>query len=169
MKRAIAILMALVCLLAGMVSAYAQVDLSSLSEAELKALQREIALKLCPAAESSTVIWDNEYVKVSFVSLQEPEWSEGVNVKLIVENKANKELGVTCDVASVNKWTVVPMGPGTVAANANLMGYVEIFDTLSEYGINSVDEINEITLVLYVFDGESYMTLATSDTITLTF
>lgn len=163
----------LVCLLLGLmlltVTAFAQVDLSGMSEDDLKALQREIALKLCPAAEDKTVVWDNEYVKVSFVSLKEPEWSEGVEIKLIVENKKNKELGVMCDVATVNKWTVVPMGPGTVAASANLMGTVEIFDALSEYGINGIEEINEVTMILYVYDGESYDTLATSETITLAF
>lgn len=167
-KIAKVICMAL-CMVMMTTCAFAQVDLSGMSESELKSLQREIAMKLCPEAQGTTVIWDNEYVKVSFVSLLEQEWGSGVNIKLIVENKTDKALGVMCDIATINKWTVGSMGPGVVAASANLMGMVEIYDSLVEYGINSIDEINEVTMVLYVYDGESYSTLETSDNIRLTF
>jgi len=169
MKKMIAILLLMAFSISFASGAFAQVDLSTLTNEELKALQREISLKLCPAAQKGMLIWENEFVRVSFSSVKDMEWGDGIEIKLIIENKTEKELGIMCDSLTVNKWTVSTLGPGTVAANSNLMGEMEVFAPLSEYGINGIADINEITLALYVFDGKSYSTLEKSGTITLTF
>lgn len=140
-------------------------DIEAMSPEELKQLQREIALQLCPEAEKGTVLFDNEYAKMSYLSIEDSGF--GTEIKVIVENKTDKSIAVSCNMMSINKWTVFAAGPGEVAPSSNLKGEISIYEDLTEYGINSVDDITTISFDFHVLDNSTYDRLWSSDMIDL--
>lgn len=164
MRKISSLILSVVLSLLFVLPAYA-VDLGSMSADELEQLQREIALQLYPEAEKGAVLIDNDYVKLTYMSIVDDDFGTEVNV--LVENKTDKSIAVSCDMMSVNKWTVFAAGPGDVAPNSNLKGRITIFDDLTEYGINGADEITTISLNFIIIDNDTFDTLWSGDMIDL--
>lgn len=165
MKKFLVVVMILCCLFS---CGHAEIDISGMSENELLSLQRQIAVELAPCAQGGTVVWENEYVRVTYMKAANNEWMDGFNAVFIVENLSDKAYSIYTENASANRWVIDTMGVGDVLPNTNLRGEVTTWDNLKDYLIEDITDINNFSFNFYLVD-EKFSRFATSDPITLNF
>lgn len=90
----------------------------------------------------------------------------GAGVVLYIENTSAENIIVQCDNLSVNGFMITPFFSCTV--NAGRMALSEITLMQSELEENDISNVEEIELVFNLVDAKSYMTLYTSDVISIT-
>lgn len=114
--------------------------------------------------EETKKIFEDNYVKVSFVELFDEKSVQGASyLKLLVENKADKNILVSLKNASVNDMTVntgsgVPM---TIPSGKSSQQPFILFTGAA--GINSSDEINKVSFKMLILDNDTTSTLEETD------
>ena len=88
--------------------AYAEIDLSEYSEAELRNLiqqARSELTKFNSPAEKGTVIYENEYVKITYSEMRIEK--ESLKIYCILENKSSHNIIVRMDRTTCNGWDIL--------------------------------------------------------------
>lgn len=164
MKKFLVVIMILCCLFS---CGHAEIDISGMSENELLSLQRQIAVELAPCAQGGTVVWENEYVRVTYMKAEKDDFGDYA-ITFIAENLSDKQYCIFTENGSVNRWVVDLDGLGEILPNTNLRGTVSTWQDMSEYLINEITDINSFSFNFYL-SGENFDRLATSDPITFNF
>ena len=102
------------------------------------------------------VITAKEYVTDSI-------WGDGI--KVLIENKSDKNVMVGCDALIVNNYMITDLFGSEVAAGMN--ANETIYLSSNELKAAGIDTVGKVELYLHVFDSDSYDRIATSDCITI--
>ena len=143
MKKFLVVIMILCCLFS---CGHAEIDISGMSENELLSLQRQIAVELAPCAQGGTVVWENEYVRVTYMKAEKDDFGDYA-ITFIAENLSDKQYCIFTENGSVNRWVVDLDGLGEILPNTNLRGTVSTWQDMSEYLINEIPYFIAVNLL----------------------
>ncbi len=105
-------------------------------------------------------VYEDDYIKVSFVELFEEKSVKGASyLKLLIENKSDKDIMISLKDISVNNM-MVNSGSGmpmVITPNSSSQQPFVLFTGAA--GINSSNEINEILFKVMVLDNNTTKTL----------
>lgn len=122
-----------------------------------------------PTALTEQVLLDSDTVKVTYREVFEIDSYTGAFfLRLLVENKTNKDILVLLDSASVNDemLTVLTSVPNTIAVGKKSNApYIFSYVNLS---ISDLSEVEDISFEVVVYDNDAYEKIETSDMITIT-
>ncbi len=110
------------------------------------------------------VLWDVDGVKITATGLDEDSiW--GTQVKVLVENNSDKDIGISTDAVIVNDFMISDLTSMTVTAGNKSNENITLFST----GLNAagIENIGKIEMYMHTFDPESYQTIDKSDCITI--
>ena len=173
MKRIIASIMIL-CLVFSV--AYAEQDLSAMSEKELydllNSVRNELATKTAHIEENQFII-DSDNIQIYCTGNAHMNYSNDFCIEVVFVNNTDKELGISIDHITINGWEVnsyvvfTPIKAGRKAKeeielkyqDANLSSYKQIEDialSISTYDANTYESLKEFDEVILHFDGNKW-------------
>lgn len=119
------------------------------------------------SAESlNQVLVDNEYITITLTNF-DFDGFYGPEMKVLVENKSDRDIMVSIDDVSVNGFMLDPFWATTISAGKSANESIEWFDSdVEENGITSFETV-ECTFTGY--DDDNYDDLFDTDTITINF
>jgi len=106
-----------------------------------------------PAFEE-IVLAENDDITVKITAItQDPIW--GYTLKVLLENKTDKELMFTVDDVSVNGFMCDPFWAISVAGGKKSNSSISWLE--SSFAENGIDQVEEITFTLRVYDSDDIM------------
>lgn len=90
----------------------------------------------------------------------------GAAVLLYIENKSNKNVGISVNDMSVNGFMTEPLFSTTVYSGKKAVDDITIFS--SDLEANGITSIDTVELKFHIYDEDSYETIADSDVISFT-
>lgn len=162
MKKFLAVVL-MVFLLVGCFPVYAEsIDLSTMTEAELKALIDDARLELAkyhPAALDGTVLYEDENVKITFTGNIEVEKDyDQLAISVIIENYTDKNLGVAIENVSCNGWAIWESSI-RVPANKKAKERFSFMNGVSDADLESVEDVQDIECDLRCYDTDTWDTV----------
>jgi len=144
-------------------------DIEEMSREELHTLidrARGQLIKYELFAETDTVLYDDNGIKITFKDFKYD--NDALVINTIVENNADLALNVSFEKTYINGWDKYvgffqSLEPGKKAKNDETVYRME------EVDVYSVDDLEMLEFKVHVVNGETYSTIADSDTITLIF
>lgn len=170
MKKLLSIVLALILLVAIPCEAFAENDLSALSDEELAALITDARMELAKRslkAVADTVLFEKDGVTVYTTgnnTFEDYGDSQYLNVEVVVINDSDKKIAIVDDGASVNGWEVQYYGIGDISAGKKKRGNIEF--VVSDAGISAMEEIDDIEVTFQILDEDSYEVICTLDPVT---
>lgn len=160
MKRILSALMVCVLLFCcGFASA--EVDLSKLSETELRALIDAAYLEMVkyhPAASDGSILDEDEYIRVIFTGKMELDMFDSLNISVIVENLTDKNIIIGFNDAACNGWAIWE-ATASVPANKKAKADLSFMNAVVDAELSDVSEVKEISCTLHCFDSDTIDTL----------
>ena len=167
MKRLAFTLFAIIILLTALLpsAAFADVpDLSGRTDSEvyeiLNSIRNEIVSRDLIRHEDIVLIDQNDVQVYLTGNYEIEEYYSGeiaIELEAVVINNSDKKIGVRPDAASINGWEVDYSGISDISAGKKKKDDIEL--RISDAGISSFEEIEDIELTMLVYDGDDYMTL----------
>lgn len=145
-------------------------DYSSMTDAQLHdivdAARNELAKRELTTA-GNTVLLDQDGVQVYLTGDYTITGSSKYLVlDVVVINDSDKNISVSIDSdCSINGWAVSTMGCGETPAGKKKRA--ELSFKLSDAGISTYEEIEDIEMTLYLYDMDKWETVSRTETITL--
>lgn len=172
MKKLFSVLMVLVLIFS--TAALAEgIDFASMNDAALHAMidgaRNELAKRELIATEN-TVLFEQDGVQVYLTGENEVWGSDGyyaLNLGVVLINESDSSVFVTANAAYVNGWEVYGGGITDTAAGKKQRAAIDF--TISEAGISTIEEIEELEIEFWVCDSESYMAIAELEPVTIHF
>lgn len=165
MKRFLAVVL-MVFLMVGCFPAYADnIDLSAMSEDELKALIDDARLELVkyhPAAVDGTVLYEDENVKITFTGNVELNEYDSLRIDVIVENYSDHNLSVILQNVSCNGWAIWD-GSVRVPANKKAKDTFDFMDAVTEAELGKAEDVQDIEADLSYIDTDTWDTVGDGD------
>ncbi len=158
MRRVIAMMMAAFMLLSGACAAAQGIDLSGMTEAELIALIDAARLELTkyiPDVAEGDVLYEDEYLRVTFTGEIEVDMYGSLLVHIVAENRTEMDLMLTTSSASVNGWAVMDAAAEVPAMKKARIGF-DFMDAVRAASIETPDEVKDITGELHYFDTDTW-------------
>ena len=171
MKRFLAVIL-MVFLMVGCFPVYAEsIDLSAMSEEELKALIDDARLELTkyhPAVVAGTVLYEDENIKITVNGEIVIDDYDNMSINVIIENYSNMNLIISTANTSCNGWDI---GDGTVSVSANKKAKdtFEFYDAAIDAELESAEDVEDITCSIHYFDEDTFEFSADSEVLTWTF
>lgn len=174
MKKIFALMLALLLLVAIPCEAFAEMpDFSAMSDEELHALidaaRNEMAARELKAGEN-VLLFEEDGVQVYMTGNNRAEdygESAYLYIEVVVINDSGRQIAIVDDGASVNGWNVTFFGFGGVSAGKKKKGDLEL--VISDASITTLDEVEDVEIVLQLLDEDSWNVLCTLDPITVLF
>jgi len=172
MKKILALVMVLVCIFCWGFASAEGLDFASMSDEQLQAIIDGAKAELSSrngGAVADGVLIDQDGVKV-YLTGEYEVWgydSFYLSLEAIIENNSDRGISVDFMSASINGWEVYGSGIYDTGSGKKQKGVFEF--NLSDAGISTYEEVEEIEMNFYFFDSESYDTIKEFDPITLTF
>lgn len=171
MKK-LALILAIVILVV-FASAFAEgMDFASMSDEQLQMIidgaQTELANRKGDSVNDGILI-DQDGVKVYLTGNHEIWGNESLylDLEVVVENNSDKTISILIDSMSVNGWNVYGFGVSDTQPGKKQKGNLEF--CLSEAGISTYEEVEEIEFIFTIYDSENWETIKTLDPVLLTF
>ncbi len=90
-------------------------------------------------------------------------WGDGI--KVLIENKGDKDLGISCNALIVNNYMISDLFSATVAAGKK--SNETIYLSSSDLEASGITNVGQIELYFHIYDSDDYDTLHDSEGITL--
>jgi len=116
--------------------------------------------------DSGTVVYDEDGIKI-IARNDLSENSFGTGPVFFMTNNSDNGLIVQIDEFSVNGFMITPLFSATLPSNKKAIKSLDISSTNLEE--NSIEKIEEIEFIIKIADINTYQTIKTSETITLTY
>ena len=149
-------------------------DFASMSDDQLQAVidgaRNELTKRVLVAAEN-TVLFEQEGVTVYLtgdyeVTEYDPE-TVYLKMDTVIVNDSDRTVWILTDSLCINGWEVYAYGLPDTNAGKKQKCVLEFM--ISDAGISSYEEIEDMEAVFCLVDNESYETFSTTDVIRLTF
>ena len=167
MKRIIWIMMMLLCVCASCL-AEETINFTRMTTEELHQLIDEARMELSKRElliGDSVTILEAENVTISLTGEYDALFDEYIELKAVVLNDSEKNVGITLDKVALNGWTVYGGGPNGV--DAGKRGKGEFTFSLVEADLHSPEEVEDIEFVISLYDLDTFVTFYTTDLIHL--
>ena len=167
-KSFIALFLALALLMtSGVAFATSSLDLSSMTQSELRSLIDQARLELLKydaAIQGARVLFDHDGAKVTLQGITYVD--DSIKVGFIFENNSSVPCGVQIAKAYINGWEtsrgqLTAINPGKKAKKT-----VTFYD-VSECDVLAATDVQDIEFTMYSFNGDSYKTIFTADPVTI--
>lgn len=116
------------------------------------------------ASIDEQVLWEVDGVKITATGL-ETDTFWGAEVKLLIENDSDKDVGIGSEVVIVNDYMITDLFSSEVSAGKKANESITLFSR--EFKAAGIDNIGKIELYLYTYDPNTYDTLKESECITI--
>ena len=162
MKRLICALLAALMLLCGMAVAE-EIDFASMDDSALHAMidgaRNELTKRELIAAEN-TVLFEQDGVTVYLTGDHEVWGSDSyyLDMGVVLVNDSEKTVFLTVNTAYINGWEVY--GGGITDTDAGKKQKANLDFGISDAGITTYEEIEEIEINFWLCDAETYETIA---------
>lgn len=169
MKKAVAIIVALILVLSSTSIAFAEVDYSTMSNEELYSILNAVREELFErelTLSPDEVLIENDVVKMYIDKSKDIEFTSRnyLVIPVVLVNKTEDEISFQSDSAMVNGWECYA-SIGNISAAGQKRSTLEINCEGAE--ITSIDEIEDIRLVLLAFNMNTFKREITTDPITI--
>ena len=157
MKKFISMILILVLSIAATFAFAEGVDVSSMTDEELRAIvdsARNELVKRELTAEADTVLFDAEGVKM-YLTGNSRVSSDGeyAYFEVVVVNDTDVEVGITVESASINGWDV--FGSDVYGTSAGKKQKAEMFFKIADAEISTIEEIDDLELTFRLFDSDN--------------
>lgn len=147
-------------------------DFASMDDATLQAIIDGAKAELDNRNGSETdnsILLDQDGVKMYLTGNHEVWGSDNyyLDLEVIVENNSDRGICIDFDSVTINGWEVYGSGIYNTGSGKKQKGMLEF--KLTDASISTYEEVEEMEMIFYMFDDESYETIKTFDPITLTF
>lgn len=144
----------------------APVDVSAMTEDELVSLideARTALSKLRAGITKDSVLFENEFIRISYAGTVElTEYGE-LQVDVVVENLSESNLGISVDNASCNGWAVsCYISNNSVPAGKKAKLSLNAYDIVNTAELEKVEDLDNIEGDFRIYDTDSYDTVAES-------
>lgn len=126
-------------------------------DSELIPLQINGASEPVVTSVSGTVLMNQDGIKVTGINIEDNQ------VKLLIENSSDKDVGVSIENVSIDGFMVNTLSSATVYAGKSKFSKIEFLK--SELEQNNITSIKGVEFTIHVFDAESYDTLFDSESV----
>jgi len=157
MKKLVSVILVLVTLFC--TAAVAEgIDLSVMTEEELKALIDEARLELVkyhPEAAEGTILYEDENITITYTGPLELDEYGYLYVPVIVENHSDKNLSVILQNVSCNGWAIYD-GFFDVPANKKAKEQAYFMDAATDAELTTAEDVQDIEADLQYNDTDTY-------------
>ena len=174
MRRLFAMLM-VVCMILSLVACVSTEDTSEptlpdevIVDTETTSVPTSIETEAPADPVADIVLYDVDGIKITCKGYKEAgDWDLGSSLKFMVENNTDKNITVQVRDCSVNGFMIEPMCSADVAAGKKVNDDMTWFST--EFEENGITTVETIEFYFYIYDADSWDTVAESEIITLNF
>lgn len=159
MKRKVFIsIIAIICLLISSCVAFAEIDLSTMSDEELSSLisqaQQELNSRKSADGNDQIVLYDSNNIKWYITGYEVSSWSSYLTLNSIVENNSNADITINVETLTVDGWDVSAWF--YAQATAGKKTKEDLSFNMEDANIERVDDISNIEASIRIFNSKTY-------------
>ena len=128
---------------------------------ELQALRGENTVK------AGDVVYQDDYVILTYTGLTDDEYSDGYSINFSVENLTDQKITVMFDEESLNDYMFYSIFSASMTAHKKAKGTVDLYPDDENYC--SKDELESFEFSVAVVDSDTYDEINISDPVTMYF
>ena len=172
MKKIIALALVFLALIP---CAFAEsIDYSSMTADQLKEVIVQARAALASMEEPFTdkcVVYDDHGIKATVTGIRKETYNDWVYIDVTVVNKSDDVISVFFNDVYINGWKVSSgfFVVAEVGAKKNAKGKLTFLSLDQEAEISKMEEIEDFTFTISIYDPVNYKTLFVSDEQTITF
>lgn len=128
---------------------------------ELQALRGENTVK------AGDVVYQDDYVILTYTGLTDDEYSDGYSINFSMENLTDQKITVMFDEESLNDYMFYSIFSANMTAHKKAKGTVDLYPDDENYC--SKDELESFEFSVAVVDSDTYDDINISDPVTMYF
>lgn len=172
MKKIIALVLVFLSLIP---CAFAEgIDYSSMTADQLTEVIAQARAALASLEEPFTdkcVVYNDHDIKVTITGISKEEYTNWINFAVTVINKSDRKISVIFDDLYINGWKTTHglFGVSNVESKKNAKEKMQFFSLEEEAEVTKMEEIEDFSFTIKIYDSVNYKTLYQSDPQTITF
>ena len=158
MKKVLVAILALFMLFGSTVGFAEGIDLSGMSEEELKNLIDAARLEMTkyhPVIEEGMILYEDENIKMTYTGTMEIDMFDQLVLKVIVENNSEHNLIISCGNVSCNGWSIWDASID-VPAKKKAKTELTFMDAVESAELTAVEDVQDIECDIYYFDEDTW-------------
>ena len=130
-------------------------------KAELKTLRGE------DATAEGDIVYQDDYVIVTYNGLKENEYGDGYTINFIIENLTDKKINVGYDDESINGFMCYTGFYADIVAGKKTKEVIDMYEGSDDYC--PMEELESLEFCVVVSDADTYDEISTSDPVVINF